>query len=171
MRGDGPCSGRRCVSGCSGPSDHRVAAVEPEGDPARPAFALARHLDRAEGGGIDLDLELLDRRDEHVAAVGLAPQDGGEQPDHRRTADRRALVIPGAVAGDPHLANGRSARGFQWSTGGSWRSSIKRLELGQAEAVKLDRGPGFGHALVIVIASATKQSSLRHWIASHCVSQ
>ena len=74
--------------------DHRVAAVEPEGDAALAAFALASHLDRAKGGALDLDVELLDRRDQHVPSVGLAPEDGREQPHHRGPADRRALVIP-----------------------------------------------------------------------------
>src|SRR4029078_484864 len=47
--------------------NHRVAAVEAEGDGALPALALARHLDRSKRGPFDLYLELLARCHAHVA--------------------------------------------------------------------------------------------------------
>ena len=127
-----------------GAEDQRVAAVEPKRDAALLAFAFALHLDRAEGGRVDLDLELFDRRDEHVAAVGLAAQDGREQPDHRRPADRLALMVPGAVAGDAHRRNGRSARDSTGrpAAGGAGRSAPGAR---QVEALKLDRGAAFWH--------------------------
>ena len=63
---------------------------------------LNEHLDRSEGRAFHFDVELLDRGDEHMAAVRLAPQDGREQSHHRRAPDRLAVVVPGAVARDAH---------------------------------------------------------------------
>ena len=82
--------------------------------------------------------------DEHVAAVRLAPQDGREQPHHRRPADRRALVVPGAVAGDAHP---RMAAALGIPSVDRRQAALvdQRLELGEAEALKLDRRAALGH--------------------------
>jgi hypothetical protein len=90
--------------------DDQVAGVEPEGE--RPVFplALGLQLDGDEGRVLDLDAELLDRRDQHEAAVGLAAQYGREEPHHRLAADRASLVIPGAVPRDAHRALAAMAR-------------------------------------------------------------
>src|SRR5207302_497779 len=48
--------------------DQRVAAIEPERDALVAAFAVAGHLDRPERRGLDIDVELLRRRDQHVTA-------------------------------------------------------------------------------------------------------
>ena len=37
-----------------------------------------------------------------MTSIGFATKHGGEQPHHRRPADRATLVIPSAVAGDAH---------------------------------------------------------------------
>ena len=97
-------------SGWSGPATTRSPVLRRKASLRVLAFALALQLDRDERRVLDLDVELLDRRDQHEAAVRLAPQDGREQPHHRRPADRAALVIPGAVARDPHLAVAAMAR-------------------------------------------------------------
>ena len=85
-----------------GTEDDRIAAVEAEGDLSLPTIALNEHLHCSERRAFDLDVELLDRGDEHMAAVRLAPQDGREQSHHRRPPDRLAVVVPGAVARDKH---------------------------------------------------------------------
>ena len=59
-----------------GAGNDRVATVELERDFARPAASFGLHLQRPESRALDLDLQLLDRRDEHVAAVGLAAKNG-----------------------------------------------------------------------------------------------
>src|SRR5205085_6465955 len=92
------------AQGMGRPGDDEVAGVEPEGQAAVPAFAFALQLDGDEGRVLDLDVQLLRRRDQDKAAVRLAPEDGGEQADHRWPADRAALMKPGAIARDPHLA-------------------------------------------------------------------
>ena len=98
----GRARSRPARSGWSGPRISASPLSRRKAMPPLAPVAFAGHLDRPEGGGLDLDLELLDRGHQHVAAVGLAPQDGREQAHHRRPADRRAVMIPGAVAGDAH---------------------------------------------------------------------
>ena len=127
-----------------GSGDHRVAAVEAEGEAAGMALALAGHFERAEGRRFDLDGELLGRGDEDVAAVGLAAQHAREQAHHRLAADRIAFMIPGAVAGDAHV---RCA-----AVGGVPlvdRGTAARLDRGgevvEPLAGEIDRGAGFGH--------------------------
>ena len=101
---------------------------------------------------LDLDVELLDRRDQHVPAVGLAPQDGREQADHRRPPDRRALVIPGAVAGDAHA---RMAAALRIPLVDRRQPALvdQLLQLGEADPLQLDRRTALRHRQ-------------RHWIAS-----
>ena len=86
-----------------GAEEHDIAAVEPESDPALAAFALALHLDRSERRGFDVDVELLDGRHQHVAAVRFSAQHGREQANHRGPPDRCTLMVPGAVASDAHI--------------------------------------------------------------------
>ncbi len=50
MRGEGPVASLDDAQRMLGSEDHRVAAVEAEGDAALAALALDAHLDRAEGG-------------------------------------------------------------------------------------------------------------------------
>src|SRR5687768_13749963 len=86
------------------PGDDGVAAVQPKGEGARWSFALAHQFDRQKGRIIDVDVELFNRSDEDEAAVGLTPQDAGEEAHHRGAPYRRAFVKPGAVPRDPHPA-------------------------------------------------------------------
>ena len=79
-------------------------AVQPEGERAALPFALACQLHRKKGRVLDIDVELLHRGDEDKSPVRFAPEDAGEEPHHRRPADRRSFVEPGAVARDPHRA-------------------------------------------------------------------
>src|SRR5436190_13582838 len=88
--------------GMLGAENDRIAAVEPKADPRVAAGTLYAHLDGPKSGRFDLDVELLDRRDEHVATVGLAPENGREQADHRQAPDRAAFVMPGSVSTDAH---------------------------------------------------------------------
>src|SRR3546814_9264649 len=78
-------------------SDPKIVGVEAEDQLARPPLPLALHLDGTEGHVLDRDGKLFGRGDEDVAAVGLAAQDGREEPDHRRAIDATALMIPTAV--------------------------------------------------------------------------
>ena len=166
-RGERATRGRRAVlgratsrSGWSAPTITASPLSSVKRDAALLAFAFARHLDRPEGGRFDVDLELFDRRDQHMAAVGLAPQHGREQPDHRRPADRRAVVIPGAVAGDAHA---RMAAALRIPAVDRRQAALRR----SAPADRRGSGPGArsvggvsGIAAVIASCSA-KRSSLR----------
>src|SRR3546814_14489283 len=75
-------------------SSDLVARVQPEGEPRVRAVTLGLHLDRDEGGVVDRDSQLLGGRHQHIAAVGLAPQDGGEQPHQFGAGYRTALMEP-----------------------------------------------------------------------------
>src|SRR4051812_2723714 len=86
-----------------GTEDDRIAAVERECDSLVRPLTLDPHLDGSERRRFDLDVEFLDRGNEDVAAIPLATEDRGEQADHRRPLNRRSLVIPGSVTGDPHM--------------------------------------------------------------------
>src|SRR5690606_4397773 len=52
---------------------------------------------------LDLDPSPLDRCREHERAVVLAPQHRREELHERMARERRALMVPGAVARDPDL--------------------------------------------------------------------
>ena len=82
--------------------DHRIPAIEPEGDLPVATGALASHFNGTERCPLDLDVEFLDRGDKHVPSIGLASKDGREQAHHRGPLDWNPLVIPAAVAGDAH---------------------------------------------------------------------
>ena len=69
----------------------------------RLARAVGRHLHRDEGRVVHLDRQLLGRRHQIMHAVGVAPEDGREQPHHASPRDRPAFVVPSAVAADSHL--------------------------------------------------------------------
>ena len=71
------------------------------------AFGVA--FDRREGGVVDQDPAALGRRDQPVFARVVALQDGRKELDQRLACNRRALVEPGAVAGDANIevATGR----------------------------------------------------------------
>ena len=84
--------------------DHDVAAIEIEGDASAFVAAFGLHFDCAKCSRFDLDLQRLDGRDENVNSTRFAAKDGREQSDHRRPRNRGALVVPGAVPSDPHLA-------------------------------------------------------------------
>jgi hypothetical protein len=144
---------------------HRIAAVEPEGDAELAAIALAMHFDGAEGSSFHIDVELLGRRDEHVAAVGLAPQDRREEADHGWPIDTFALVIPRAVAGDPHVRMAASL-GIPLIHRRKPPLVDQLLKLGEADPLQVDRRAALGHLAVIARSAATKQSSMRGWIAS-----
>ena len=58
------------LSGWSGPRITGSPLSRREGDARARAFAFALHLDCAKGGRFDLDVELLDRRDQHVPPSG-----------------------------------------------------------------------------------------------------
>src|SRR5260221_10943297 len=121
-----------------GAENHGVSAVEPEGEALVAAFALAAHLDRAEGGGFNLDVELLDRSDEHMASIQLAPEDGRKQADHRGAADRASVVIPGAVARDAH-ARISAMLGIPAVDRRQAPLVDERLQLGKAQSLQRDR--------------------------------
>ena len=125
----------------SGPGGDEIAGVEPEGEPRVAALALGLHLDRDERRVLDRDVELLDRGDQHVAAVGLAAQDGGEQPHHRR---RGRSASPGETRCRRARSASRcrrNASGSSCSTGGRRCSADQPRDLGEARAWR-DRGAG-----------------------------
>ena len=153
-------------SGCSGPRITASPLSSAEGDRrwSRPSPSLVISIAR-KAVRFDVDVELFDRRDQHVAAVGLAPQDRREQPDHRRPADRRAFVIPGAVAGDAH-ARMAAALGIPLVDRRQPALVDQLLELGQAEALKVDRGTAFRAWRRHCRLRRAKQSSCEGRIAS-----
>ena len=83
--------------------DHRVAAVETKRNAPIAALAFAVHLDSPKGGRVDIDFEFFDRGDQHMPTIGLASKDGGKQPHHCRTTNRRTVVMPGAVPRNSHV--------------------------------------------------------------------
>jgi len=52
--------------------DHGVAAVEREADALVVAFPFDAQVDCPEGRRFDVDVELFNRRDEHMAAIRFA---------------------------------------------------------------------------------------------------
>jgi NAD(P)-dependent dehydrogenase (short-subunit alcohol dehydrogenase family) len=138
-----------------GIEDHGIAAVEAKRDLAFAAFALAVHLDGAEGSPIDVDLELFNRRDEQMSSVGFAPEHGREQPDHRRPPDRRSLVEPGAVASDAHAGMAAALR-IPLVNRRQAALVDQLLQLDEAQSLELDRRAGFGHRPASVIATLAK---------------
>jgi hypothetical protein len=60
------------------------------------------HLDREKWRVLDRDIDLLDGCHKVEAAVGIAPQNAGEQADQRFPADGAVLVEPRAVATNGH---------------------------------------------------------------------
>ena len=124
--------------------DQRVAAVEPEANALIASFATAGHFDRPEGGGFDVDVELLRRRDEDVPAVRLAPEDGRKQAHHGRAPDWTALVVPGPVAGNTHTG---VAAAIRIPPLDRWQppSVDQRLQCREADSLKLDRWAALRH--------------------------
>src|SRR5438874_485203 len=104
---------------------HNLVEIGPEDQLLIAARALHFDLDRDEGRVLDHDAAAFGGGHQPVAAVGFAAQYGGEQLDQGDAVDRRAPIIPGAVAGDPHVevaeldgpartrrSSGRIARGW-----------------------------------------------------------
>jgi len=60
------------------PEDHRVAAVESEEDALVLPGAFNAHLDCSERRGLDVDIQLLDGRDEDMTAIRFTAQDRGK---------------------------------------------------------------------------------------------
>jgi len=139
-----------------GTEEHGVPAVELERNRPVAAAAVAGHLRCPERRRVNVDLELLDGSDQHMAAVGLASQHGREQADHCRPTDRTALVIPGAVPGDAH-AGMAAALGVPLVDGRQPALVDKRLELGEAQSLELDRRAGLRHRAPVVIGAEAKQ--------------
>ena len=100
--------------------------IEAKGERGVPADTLRLHFDRDKGGVLDRDVELFDGRDQDIAAVGLATQDGREQPHHFLAPDRRAHVEPCPVACDPHVAV----------------AAMRRIPLRDRRQASLAREPG-----------------------------
>src|SRR3954452_23244794 len=123
---------------------HDVAAIQPESDATAAAFAFAVHLDRAKGGGIDVNVELFDGGHQHVPAIGLAPQNGREQASHRRAPDRRAFVVPGPVSPDAHS---RMAAAIRVPPIDRRQLAILRelLEIVEAYSLEFGRRIALGH--------------------------
>ena len=97
-----PCASRSKRRGLSGPTCTRSSTLVRKAS-CRPSPSAGHcHLDGEEGRVLDLDPDPLDRRDEHIS-VGVLAQDGREELDERRPADRRADVVPRAVGGDAHV--------------------------------------------------------------------
>ena len=139
-----------------GVENHGVSTVEAEGDAVALSFALAAHLDGSESGGLDLDVELLCRRDEHMTAVGLTPEDGREQPDHRRAPDRAALMVPGPVASDAHA---RISATFRIPAVDRRQATLvdQPLQLGKGHSLKIDRRTALGHGVSLGLLRGATQ--------------
>src|SRR5438309_416337 len=124
--------------------NNRVPAVEPECQALFSSFAFAAHLDRPECGGLDFDIELLRRSDEHMAAIGFAPEHRREEADHRGTPDRAALVVPGAVPPDTH-ARVAATIGIPLVDRRQAALVDQSLQIGETYSLQLDRWAALGH--------------------------
>ena len=83
-----------------GPGRHNIVQIGPEDQLLAAAVAGGGQLHGEKGNVLDLDAAALGRGDEPIGPVGVAAQDRGEQLDQRQPADRRPVMMPGAVAGD-----------------------------------------------------------------------
>ena len=79
-----------------------------------------------------------------VCGVGLAAQHGREEADHRWSANRRAFVVPGAVAGDAHAGMAAPLR-IPLIDRRVPAIFDELLELGEAQLLKLDGWTGLRH--------------------------
>ena len=81
---------------------HHIVNIGDETQQLR--FALPAHVQphRDEGRIFDLDTDLFHRRKQEVI-IAIASNHCGEQTNHRRTPDGRALVKPGTVSCDTHV--------------------------------------------------------------------
>src|SRR5436309_11656884 len=85
------------------PRGHNLVEIGPEDQLLIATRALHFDFDRDEGRVLDHDTAAFGGGHQPVAAVVFAAQHGGEQLDQGDAVDRRAPIIPGAVAGDPHV--------------------------------------------------------------------
>src|SRR5690348_8622631 len=126
------------------PENDRIAAVEPKGDAAAFALVFALHLYCAKRRALDIDLKLLDRRDQDVAPVGFTAKDGGEQSHHRGARDRMTFMVPRAVAGDPHPGMA-AALGIPLLHRRQPPLVDQLLELCETNSSQFNRRAAFGH--------------------------
>ena len=84
--------------------DHQMVSIETEGERAVRAAALALQFDGDKGRILDRDAQLLIGCDQCIAVIRFAPQNARKSPHHRGPFDWIALMIPGAVRRDTHLA-------------------------------------------------------------------
>jgi len=127
-----------------GAGNDRVAAVERKADATFVARPFHRHRKRAKRGCLDEDRQFLGGGDEDMAAIGLAPQHGREQADHRLAPDRVPLVIPRAVARNAHLAVAAVIRVPAFDRGVRAVGDTRR-KLVERLAGEIDRGVRFRH--------------------------
>src|SRR5690606_33024724 len=81
------------------PGNRLLAKIGDEGEDLLTPLALCPQVHRHEGRVIDGDANLLAGGDEEIP-IPLALQDRGEKLDKGGSADRRAEIVPRAVAGD-----------------------------------------------------------------------
>ena len=81
---------------------HLVIDIGPEAQDLLAPGAFDHQLDRHEGCIVDTDSAFLYRGHKEIV-IPVAPDDGGKQPHHRLPSDRRAQVMPAAIAGDTHI--------------------------------------------------------------------
>lgn len=117
-----------------GIGDHRIAAIQPERDLAVVSASFRLHFNRPECCCFHVDRQPLDGSHQHMPPVRLAPKNRGEQPDHCGAVDRLSLVVPSAVAGDPHLAVPAMLR-IPFVHGRKLPLVDQRLQVGQAQAL------------------------------------
>lgn len=127
------------------PDYQSVPAIQRKTDAALLAFVRHRHLRRAECGRFDIDQQLFDGRDQHMASVRFTSKDRCEQPHHCRPLDRPSFMKPGPIPSDAHArvtAKGRipavDRRRFAASVDGGG-------QFGQALALGFDRSSALGH--------------------------
>src|SRR3546814_11504228 len=82
----------------------QVAGVQAESKTAVWPRALALDLDGQEGRVRHIDVQLFGRRHEHMAAIWLARQYGGNEPHQAVPSYRRYCMIPCHVGRYPHAA-------------------------------------------------------------------
>jgi len=84
-------------------ADKIVIDIGAEAKALRAAHPFAIDRDRHEGRILDDDPAHLGRGDQPVGAVGFPAEYGGKQSYQGLTADRRALIVPHALAVDSHV--------------------------------------------------------------------
>lgn len=145
-----------------GAHDDCVSAVQLQCNLPVPSGALRVHLNCPEGRVLDVDFQLFDGSDQHVAAVRLTPKYGREEADHCRSPDRASLMEPGTVASDAHFA---VTAVFRLPLVDRRQAALvdRLLQVGQTDALQFQRRLALGHdSSLLRRARDDNRASMQH---------